>query len=168
MIMSDVATLIQTLSGNDGLARKQARIELEKIGEPAVASLIALLQTGQGPAVWEAAKALCNIRDPKAGPALVVTLESADPGVRWVAAEALIALGAACLEPLCLALASNPTSGNLREGAHHVLYDLINKNYLLDKYTVIARPVLAALDGAEPAVGAQGAAYDAVDALRSL
>ncbi len=166
--MSDVAGLIGTMQDSDGLTRQKARIQLEELGAPAVDPLIDLLENGHGQAVWEAAKALKTIHDPRAATALVTALERSDPGVRWLAAEGLIALGAQGLEPLLTGLVANPTGSNLREGAHHVLYDLISKNYLLDKYQVIAEPVLAALDGAEPAVAVQGAAYAGLNALRAL
>lgn len=160
--MSDVTTLVAALDSPDGLVRQQARIELEKVGAPAGDALIGVLEKGQGPAVWQAAKALTVIRTPKAGPALVDTLEHNDPGVRWVAGEAVIALGARGLKPLMSALETRSTSGNLRDGAHRVLQTLISKNYMLTKYDEIAEPVLAALDGAEPGVGVQGAAHDAL------
>ena len=160
--MSDLATLIAALDNSDGLVRQQARIELEKMGAPAGDALIEVLEKGQVAAVWEAAKALAVIRTPKAGPALVDVLEYNDPGTRWVAGEAVIALGARGLKPLMTALASRPTSGTLRNGAHHVLKTLIDKNYMLTKYDEIAEPVLAALDGAEPGVGVQSAAHDAL------
>lgn len=165
--MSDINALVTQLSDRDGLVRQQARFELEKIGEPAADALIEVLQTQSSPAVWEAAKALIKIRDPKAAPALVDTLENSDPGVRWVAAEALIALGARGLEPLMEALANRPTSGTLRDGAHHVLNMLITKNYLLDKYAEIVKPVLVALDNPEHVASVQSAASEALLQLRA-
>jgi HEAT repeat protein len=166
--MPTTAELIETMRSSDGLARQKARIELEKIGKPAVDPLINLLVSGQGAEVWQAAKALQTIRDPQAASALVGALQRSDPGVRWLAAEGLVALGAQGLAPLLDALAHDPTSSNLREGAHHVLYDLISKNYLLEKYVVIAQPVLAALDGPEPAVAVPSAAHAGLEKLRNL
>jgi len=166
--MSDMATLIATLDNSDGLVRQQARTELEKMGAPAGDALIKVLKRGQNPSVWEASKALVAIRSPKAGPALVDTLEHNDPGVRWTASDALIALGARSLKPLMSALAVRSKSAPLRDGAHHVLKTLIDKNYMLDKYDEIAEPVLVALDGAEPGVGVQIAAHDAVQQLDDL
>lgn len=165
--MSDINALIAELSDHDGMARQKARFELEKIGDPAVDALIGVLQTQSGPAVWEAAKALIKIRSPKAAPALVDTLENNDPGVRWVASEALTALGMHGLEPLMAALASRSTSGTLRDGAHHVLNTLITKNYLLDKYAEMVKPVLAALDSPERVASVQSAAYEALEQLRA-
>lgn len=163
--MSEVNTLVVTLDSSDGLARQQARLELEEIGAPAGDALIGVLQKGQNPAVWEAAKALATIRTPKAAPALVETLEHNDPGVRWVAGEALIGLGARGLVPLMHALEANAISGYLRGGAHHVLNTLISKNYMLTKYDEIATPVLAALDGDGSPTDVQDAAHDAMQQL---
>jgi HEAT repeat protein len=165
--MSDINALVVQLSDHDGLVRQKARFELEKIGDPAVDALIEVLQLQSSPSVWEAAKALIKIRSPKAAPALVDTLENNDPGVRWVASEALTALGMHGLEPLMAALASRPTSGTLRDGAHHVLNMLINKNYLLDKYAEMVKPVLAALDNPEHVSSVQSAAGEALQQLRA-
>ena len=163
--MSELLTLVATLESPDGMARQTARLELEAIGAPAVDPLITVLQNGRNVAVWEAAKALVTIRDPKAAPALVEALDNNDPGVRWVASDALIALGARCLHPLLDALANRPITGFIRQGAHHVLHTLISKNYMLTKYDEIAEPVLAALDGPEPTTAGQTAASDALQKL---
>jgi HEAT repeat protein len=149
---ASVDSLIATLSSPDGLTRQKARIDLVRMGEPAVDALAAVLQSAPGAAHWEAAKALGQIASPRAAPALVDALEDDQFSVRWLAAEALVALGGQGLVPLLRALAGRPTSGLLREGAHHVLHDLIAKRYLLEPLEVAVKPVLATLDGSEPAV----------------
>ena len=73
---------------------------------------------------WEAAKSLSDIADPAAAPALVQALEDPETGVRWLAAEGLIRMRSACLQPLLHALTERADSVWLRDGAHHVLHDL--------------------------------------------
>lgn len=149
---ASIDSLIATLGNPDGLTRQKARIDLVRIGEPAVDALAAILQSSPGVAHWEAAKALGQIASPRAAPALVRALEDDDFSVRWLAAEALVALGGQGLPPLLHALSDRPTSSLLREGAHHVLHDLIAKRYLLEAVEAAVKPVLAALEESEPAV----------------
>ena len=162
VIAASVDSLIATLSSPDGLTRQKARIDLVRIGEPAVGALAAVLTGTPGVAHWEAAKALGQIASPSAAPALVDALEDNEFSVRWLAAEALVAVGGQGLAALLHALADRPTSGLLREGAHHVLHDLIAKRYLLESLETAVKPVLAALDGSEPAVTVPGAAEKAL------
>ena len=65
---------------------------------------------------WEAARALGEIADPRAAPALVVTLEDEGFDIRWLAAEGLIALGPVGLAPLLEALAEKANSVYLTGG----------------------------------------------------
>jgi HEAT repeat protein len=59
---------------------------------------------------------------------MVIALYDNDFEVRWLATEGLISIGTACLKPLLEALAEKPGSLDLRQGAHHVLHDLRDKN----------------------------------------
>jgi hypothetical protein len=152
--------LIATLGDHDGLARKRARHSLVAIGQPAVPALVKALTDPTGRRRWEAAKALGAMRDPSAAPALVRATEDQDFGVRWLAAEGLIGLKRAGLAPLLQALAEHPDSVWIGEGAHHVSRTLVDH----DLHDLIA-PVLVALDGVEPVLGAPGAAQAALKAL---
>jgi hypothetical protein len=109
---------------------------------------------------WEAAKALGEIADPRSAPALVETLEDAGFDIRWLAAEGLIALGKAGLEPLLEALPKKADSVYLREGAHHVMYDLAHKGFR-DQLA----PVMAALEGVDPEIEIREPARKALQAL---
>ena len=62
--------LIKQLRKQDGLVRQQARIELVRIGEPAVGPLIEALEHRTGYTHWETAKALSQIGSPQAAQAL--------------------------------------------------------------------------------------------------
>lgn len=160
--MSDnLATLLNTLMGKDGLARKRARDELVEIGAAVVPALLPLLSNKQTYVRWEAAKALSEIGDPRAAPAMVKALEDNDPGIRWMAAEGLIKAARAGLPPLLQALTEHGESIRLREGADHVL-KILAKNEQLPE---AAAPVLQALHGPEPAIGAAQAAKIALETL---
>lgn len=150
--------LLSDLSSENGLQRRQARLNLTEIGTRVVPELIALLAHGNSSARWEAAKALRDIADPSAAPALVKALEDEDAGVRWLAAEALVALGEAGLPPLLEALTRRANSYWLREGAHHVLRNYSHMNGPLAN-------VLAALNNLEPDLEVPWAADAALRAL---
>lgn len=152
---SDPATveqLIEQLGDRNGLVRQQARIKLVRRGEKAVEPLIEALANRTGYTHWEAAKALSQIGSPKAAEALIEALEDDEFSVRWLAAEGLIALGQDSLKPLLEALLHNPDSTLLREGAHHVLHDLIHRLILKPPLREQVKPVLAALNDIEPSV----------------
>jgi HEAT repeat protein len=158
-------TLLATLSAQNGKEREAARKALIRMGGSAVQPLIDLLGTaGQQNcgehACWEAAKALASIGDPAAAPALLVALEDTNGGTRWLAAEGLIALGAPALIPLLNALIRHSDSMWLREGAHHILRTLA-----LRRIEGVTRPVLVALESANPALEVPVAAEAALEQL---
>jgi HEAT repeat protein len=154
-----------TLSSHNGKEREAARKALIRIGGPAVQPLIGLLGTaGQQNcgehACWEAAKALAAIGDPAAAPALLVALEDTNGGTRWLAAEGLIELGSPALVPLLNALIRHSDSMWLREGAHHILRTLA-----LRRIEGVTRPVLVALESANPTLEVPVAAEAALEQL---
>ncbi len=117
----EIESLIADLASDHGLTRQRARESLAAIGQPAVAPLIAALADSKRQVRWEAVKALGEIGDPAAASALVSALEDEGSGIRWLAAEGLIAIGREGLKPLLQALVHYSDSEWLREGAHHVL-----------------------------------------------
>jgi hypothetical protein len=104
---------------------------------------------------WEAAKALGEIGDPEAAPALVNSLEDEEFDVRWLAGEGLIKMNINGLKPLLQTLELRGDSVLLREGAHHVFHDLAKG--ALRKYLA---PVLAALEALEPGKGPMGSSHE--------
>jgi hypothetical protein len=156
-----IKSLIAMLASQDGVERSGAREQLVGIGRPSVSALIGALRSPSRHVRWEAAKALSEIRDPRAAPALVDALQDKRPAVRWLAARALVALGRDALIPLldCVQRASD--SVWMREGAHHVLHTLIR-----DGVADEAIPVLEALEDLEPTIGAPVAAYQVLQQLR--
>jgi HEAT repeat protein len=153
--------LIATLASPDGVQRIKAREHLVRIGKPAVAALIDALQSPSAHARWESAKALSELRDPRAAAALVDALEDEESAVRWLAARALVALGREALIPLLECVQKAADSSWMREGAHHVLQTLIREG-VADE----AIPVLEALEDLEPTIEAPVAAYNVLQVLR--
>jgi len=78
--------------------------------------LVELFQGAGHKVQGEAVKALGEIADPRAAPALVVTLEDEGFDIRWLAAEGLIALGPVGLAPRLEALAEKANSVYLTGG----------------------------------------------------
>lgn len=166
VLPTTIDSLITDLGSRDGFVRQDARIALIRMGEPAVPSLIKALGNRTEPTHWEAAKALSLIGDLRSVQALVRTLEDNEFGVRWLAAEGLIAVGYCSLAPLLQALIDRPESVRLREGAHHVLHDLVSRHLIERVSREQVKPVLAALNGIEPTVEVPLAAHKALDALQ--
>ena len=156
-----IRNLLITLTGKDSRTRKRARDQLVEIGQPVVSSLLPLLLDKKTYVRWEAAKALSEIGDPGAAPALVKTLEDNDPGIRWMAAEGLIRAEQAGLPPLFEALLAHSESTWLREGAGHVLR-ILAKN---EKLPSQAEPVLQALQGAASDIETPRAAKIALETM---
>jgi HEAT repeat protein len=162
-----IDSLIAELGSPDGFVRQRARITLIHMGEPAVPSLIKAFENRQKFTHWEAAKALSQIGDLRSVQALVQALEDNEFGVRWLAAEGLIAVGYCSLTPLLQALMDRPESVRLREGAHHVLHDLVSQDLLGPMPREQVKPILAALNDVEPAVAVPIAAHQALKALKN-
>ena len=158
----DIDALIAAMTDDHGLTRLKARQALVAMKQDAVAPLAKALQHPEWRIRWGAAKALGQIGDPSAADALIKSLEDERPGIRWLAAEALIALNPAGLHALLDALIHHSDSVWLREGAHHIIHDMVEKDP--DQSHVLA-PVAKALDDTEPAIEAPPAAQAALDKL---
>jgi hypothetical protein len=152
--MATIQQLVEQLGDRDGVHRQDARERLVEIGSPAVPYLIKVLRSPNERLRWEATKALGEIRDPWAAPALVQTLEDDEAAIRWLAATGLISLGRASLRPLLMALEKHSDSMWMREGTHRVLHALVREGVAEDVV-----PVLSALEDIEPAVEVPIAAY---------
>lgn len=155
-----VPALIAQLSHKKGLERQHARQALVALGTPAVGALIAALGDKHDVVRWEAAKAFTELQTPVAADALAHTLSDDDGDVRWLAAEALAALGRAGLEPVLSELIAHPESVELRTAAHHVLHSFRD-----GPWAAIAAPVLETLNGLEPEMAVAFSAQKALDEL---
>ena len=142
-----IQNLITNLSSSDEILRIHSRESLVKIGKPAVPQLVGALMRGSHWLRWEAAKTLGQIGDPTAAPALVEALKDEEFDVQWLAAAGLIKMKAGGVESLLHALMAEADLPLVREGAHHVLRELI-KGELKEYLT----PVLSAIEGVEPSI----------------
>lgn len=162
---TSIDSLIETLNSKDGLARQHARLALVKIGEPALPALIKAFEKRDDIMHWEVAKALSQIGSSKAAEILVNTLEDNEFSVRWIAAEGLIHIGDDTLGPLLTALKNRSDSVWLREGAHHVLHDLISRKLIDATVIHIVSPLLDALNHINPEVEVISTAAKALDLM---
>jgi HEAT repeat protein len=158
----NIDALIAAMADDHGLTRLKGRQALAAMKQDAVAPLVKALQHPEWRIRWGAAKALGQIGDPSAAEALIKSLEDEQPGVRWLAAEALIALRPTGLHALLEALIHHSDSQWLREGAHHIIHDIAEKDPDLSH---VLAPVAAALDDVEPVVEAPLAAQTALRQL---
>lgn len=156
-----IEALIRLLASDDATQRSNARGELVQMGTPAVGQLSAALKHEQSHVRWEAAKALGKIADPNAIPALLDALADDDHDVRWVAGEALIAIGPGTLEPLLQKLLQPGRPEWFYDGAHHVVREL-NKSASDD----VLKPLLEAFHTTEVEVSIPVAAGKVLDAMR--
>ena len=138
----DTAVLIEALASADGLRRKQARRCLVRAGERVVGPLIGALNEEDPVIRTEAAEALLYIASPSAAAALVESLGDREFGVRWLAAEALIALKCDGIHALLEGVIQHSGSLWFRQAAHHVLHD-----HYCERLRSELRPVLDALSG---------------------
>lgn len=158
----NIDQLIHDLGSHDGSVRHAARVALVTIGLPAIPGLIEALSAPNDEARWEAAKTLTEVRDKRAIPGLLNLLMDDAPGTRWLAAEALAYLGRAALEPLLRGLIEHSGSPWFREGAHHIL-----RQWSTGALRDVLAPVLHALEGIEPDIGALVPAHELLKKLHA-
>jgi HEAT repeat protein len=132
-----LSKLINALGDKDGLVRQRARLQLEHLGQESIPALIQALESPNVHIRWEAVRALGEIRNSKAAAALVNMLMDEDIGVRWSAMESLSRMGRDCLHPLLESFIKNFDSLWLREGVHHILRVLKDRNKLNDRENIL-------------------------------
>jgi hypothetical protein len=158
-----IDTLINNLGSADDDVRVKARRSLVAMGKTAGAPLAGALENRKYLIRWEAAKALSEIGNPAAAPALVKALEDEEFDVRWIAAEGLIKMNINGAIPLLQALKARGDSTLLQEGAHHVFHDL-SKGALKKSLA----PVLVALESIDPGEEVPLAAFRALEMLNNM
>ena len=157
-----IAALLVDLGSDSAATRNRAYQELVSLRKAAVKPLIGALCTSTEYGRGQAAKALGEIGDSAAAPALVKALEDDKFDVRWLVSRAVVALGRAGLAALLQALIECPGSTLLRQSAHHVLHDEAH-----EKWSKQLAPVMQALEGSDPETELPMAATKALQAIRS-
>lgn len=157
-----VPALIEALRSEDELLAALAKDALVAIGPSAVPELIRVLDDAQASdqVHWMAARALARIGDARAMPTLIGHLDDANYGVRWLAADGLVALGAEGLRAVLRALTTAPVTPWLADSAAHVL-----QHAQPHRTKEIVKPVLEALHSVDAAWAAPTAASRAVEEL---
>ncbi len=126
----DIQQLVKDLTNDNGIVRQNARASLVAYGQSAVDELADAATSSQDILRWEAVKALAEIEASSTIPVLITALEDKNSGVRWIAAEGLIALGEKSVKPLLKALIEQSDSVFLLEGCHHIFSDLKHQKKL--------------------------------------
>jgi HEAT repeat protein len=106
----------------------EAKNELVKMGEQILPVMHTLVKSDSEVLRKEAIKIIRLIVNHSSIPVAIHLLEDTDGDIRWMAAETLIRIGRVSLRPLLTAIFHNSQSFFLREGAHHVLSELIRKH----------------------------------------
>ncbi|MDD5289298.1 MAG: HEAT repeat domain-containing protein [Dehalococcoidales bacterium] len=166
MNTDNINALIKLLSDKDGYVREKARLALVGMEKEATAPLMELLTARDQQTRWEAAKALGTIADPSAIPALIDALEDKIFDIRWLAAEALVAIGQESIPPLLKALQERTKESFLIEGARHTIKYILRDNAQAIELKELLKPVVAALEGQVPRVETPGAAQTALIKLK--
>ncbi len=156
-------SLIASLRSKDSQIRRRAREALTRQGPAALRELVPLMTVPEEDVRCEAVRALADIAHPSTTPDLVAALEDASGEVRLLAAVGLVAIGPAALIPLLHVLHERPDSASLREGAHHVLHQLVDA----DSKKVLT-PVLEALAAGVPLPALRECIQSAIAKLRDL
>lgn len=133
----EIKELIKNLYSVDGIERARARQKLVQRGKPVIDYLIGLQYASTKQVRWEAIKTLSQLAIPESIPILVNALENDDFEIRWLAAEGLVAIGAASINPLLESLVGGRNSKFLLESAHHVLRGLQLRHLFFDEGGVI-------------------------------
>ena len=157
---ADWNALVENLGHKDGRVRRRARFAVEEMGRNVVPELCKVLREGNHYARWEAARALKDLSDPRAAPALVEALDD-DFGICWLAAEGLIGLGEAALSPLLrpssTAGAGAPLPGRAPRAHRHKGFS--------ERLSQPIAAVLDALNDIEPSLEVPIAAWQALQQL---
>jgi HEAT repeat protein len=123
-LLHALAADLDALASEDPYRRQDARAHLQRVGTPARDALLAALETRDERTRYEVLKVLGALGEPAAVEAFVRSLEDESSDCRWVAAEALIALGPVGLRRILVELVRYPETERMLRGAHHVLSGL--------------------------------------------
>lgn len=123
----DIADQVIKLADDNGIIRKQAREQLVKYGGNVVPYIHLVTDTDDIQLRWEASKILEQIGDERSIPVLIDLLVDEESDIRWIAAQGLINIGKASVIPLLRQVKHHGDSIYIREGAHHVLWGILDE-----------------------------------------
>ena len=133
---SNILHLVDKLCSENGVERQNARKDLVKIGHPVLDYLSDMLSAPKHIHRWEALKVMQEIGDPQSIPVFLKFLEDEKSDLRWIAAEGLIHVGPKSVGPLLNLVRDTYDSTFVLDGAHHVFYDLSEKELLPKRFPV--------------------------------
>ncbi len=126
----EIRELMEILGDEDGKKRQNAREKLVAIGENALVHIKDLLNHPKHIYRWEAMKVIKEIGVPEAIPVFLEALDDEKSDIRWIAAEGLIKTGKYSVRPLLKHVSRNYDSVFVLNGAHHIIYELEEKELL--------------------------------------
>jgi hypothetical protein len=116
-----VPALLDALHGADEQMGTQIFRALVSLGHVAVPALLETCLSSSPWVRWHSVRALGEIHDDAALPALVRALNDTDHSVAWMAAKGLASFGKECVKPILHLLINAETTPWLRETASYVL-----------------------------------------------
>lgn len=126
----EIKKLLELLCNDDGHRRKEAREKLVEIGEKTLDYVYDLLDHPKHICRWEAMKVIEEIGSTKSISVFIEALNDDKSDIRWIAAEGLIRMGKYSVKPLLNLVAENYESVFILNGAHHVIYELYERELL--------------------------------------
>jgi HEAT repeat protein len=120
--------LYRLVSLNNYHEHIKAQDELAAMGKEILPVMYTLMNSNSAILRKEAAKIMKLIADRTSIPVAIGMLEDSFGDIRWIAAETLIRIGRRSIRPLLKTIYKNSQSYFLREGAHHVLSELIRED----------------------------------------
>jgi hypothetical protein len=161
---ASVPALLAALHGADEQLTSQIFTSLVKLGSQAVPALLQRSKSGSAWIRWNSIRALSEIHDVRAVPALVEALRDSDHGVAWMGAKGLVQYGRLGIQPVLELLMTARMTPWLAETASYVLHSYTQRNTDIKP---ILEPVVQRMRDPGYRVGTAVAAQKALDQFRS-
>jgi hypothetical protein len=158
-----VPALLAALHGADEQLTTQIFSSLVKLGSHAVPALLQRCKSHSAWIRWNSIRALSEIQDVRAIPALVEALRDSDHGVAWMGAKGLVQYGSQAIRPVLELLMTAQMTPWLAETASYVLRSYAQRN--ADAKPIL-EPVVQRMRDPGYRVGTAVAAQKALDQLR--
>ncbi|HYX10148.1 MAG TPA: HEAT repeat domain-containing protein [Bacteroidales bacterium] len=127
-LTEDVLAELPGLLSERTLKRLDARNKLIEKGNEILPQVYKLVDSKHRQLRWEAAQIVKAMASADAIPKLLSLLSDYESDIRWIAAEGLIELGRASLIPLLKYVLDHVTDPYIKNGAHHVLREVLNRH----------------------------------------